>query len=305
MVIDSKTKEFFKKLYELRPELIDIVIPYGNYINSRTPMIVRTKHGLHKIFSTSLTQANRKDLIPSIKSALNKTEYCISQFKEIFGDLYNYDQVLYKNGNSKVIITCRKHGNFLQAPQSHMNGHGCSKCSLGSMTESEFIEKSKTHHSNKYNYEKVKYNGFKDDVIIICPEHGEFSQLPYNHLSTSGCRKCSNELKTSGGSYNMSRLNANKDRFMKTSAIFYYIRLFNDCESFYKIGITTRDIRLRFKCFPYNVQIIDLISTDLYSAYVEEQKVKKANLLNRYIPKIKFGGYTECISTPIGFRINN
>ena len=30
--------------------------------------------------------------------------------------------------NEKVIITCKEHGDFLQSPNGHLNGHGCYKC---------------------------------------------------------------------------------------------------------------------------------------------------------------------------------
>jgi hypothetical protein len=56
---------------------------------------------------------------------------------------------------------------------------------------SEFIEKSIKIHGDKFDYSKVEYNGSHTKVCIICPEHGEFYQLPSNHLSGKECFKCS------------------------------------------------------------------------------------------------------------------
>lgn len=56
---------------------------------------------------------------------------------------------------------------------------------------SEFIEKSKKIHGNRYDYSKVNYLGSNTKVCIICAEHGEFYQLPSNHLSGKECLKCS------------------------------------------------------------------------------------------------------------------
>ena len=60
-------------------------------------------------------------------------------------------------------------------------------------TTEDFIEKSRQIHGNKYNYSKVEYKGIYDEVCIICPEHGEFWQLPNAHLRGKGCKKCAIE----------------------------------------------------------------------------------------------------------------
>ena len=54
----------------------------------------------------------------------------------------------------------------------------------------EFIEKSKQIHGNKYDYSKVEYTNCETKVCIICPEHGEFWQIPYLHTHGSGCPNC-------------------------------------------------------------------------------------------------------------------
>lgn len=58
-------------------------------------------------------------------------------------------------------------------------------------TTDEFIQQAKKVHGDKYDYSKVNYTGQNNDVIIICPIHGEFSQKPAKHRSGSECRKCS------------------------------------------------------------------------------------------------------------------
>jgi very-short-patch-repair endonuclease len=59
-----------------------------------------------------------------------------------------------------------------------------------------FISKSIKIHGEKYNYSKVKYINAKTKVIIICKEHGDFTQTPSNHLSKFNCQKCANNLKS-------------------------------------------------------------------------------------------------------------
>ena len=54
----------------------------------------------------------------------------------------------------------------------------------------EFIQKAQAIHKGKYNYTKVNYVNTKTKVCIICPEHGEFEQIPNSHLSGHGCPLC-------------------------------------------------------------------------------------------------------------------
>lgn len=58
------------------------------------------------------------------------------------------------------------------------------------MTTSEFIQKAQAIHGNKYDYSKVEYVNTHTRICIICPEHGEFWQVPSNHLRNHGCPKC-------------------------------------------------------------------------------------------------------------------
>ena len=61
------------------------------------------------------------------------------------------------------------------------------------LTTEEFIKKSKLIHKDKYDYSKVEYVNSSTEVCIICPEHGEFWQMPSEHLRGHGCRLCGNK----------------------------------------------------------------------------------------------------------------
>ena len=64
------------------------------------------------------------------------------------------------------------------------------------LTNDEFIEKAKQIHGDKYDYSKTNYIKAFSKVCIICPEHGEFWQLPIVHLRGCGCKKCSHMADT-------------------------------------------------------------------------------------------------------------
>ena len=129
------------------------------------------------------------------------TEVFINKAKMVHGDKYDYSKVEYVDSYTKVCIICPIHGEFWQTPNSHLQGRGCKKCvnkfdgQNGSHTLESFIEKANTVHGNKYNYSKVRYVDNRTKVCIVCPEHGEFWQIPQNHLHGAGCRECDNERK--------------------------------------------------------------------------------------------------------------
>ena len=109
---------------------------------------------------------------------------------------YDYSKVNYINTKTKVCITCPIHGDFWQEPYSHLRGCGCSKCAdlkrgeEHALSSEEFIERATLKHATRYDYSKVKYVNSKTKVCIICPIHGEFWQLPHEHLRGRGCKKC-------------------------------------------------------------------------------------------------------------------
>ena len=95
---------------------------------------------------------------------------------------------------------------------------------------------------------------------------------------------------------------------MKSSpATLYCMRLTNDTtkEEFWKVGITTRNdthYRVNEIGKTYVAEVIHEVSGDLYDIWKTEQRLISENKSSRYIPLIKFGGYTECFSTRINLR---
>jgi hypothetical protein len=129
---------------------------------------------------------------------LNTDEF-IRKAKLAHGDKYDYSKVEYIKANVKVLITCKKHGDFNQLPYNHLSGKECIHCSYekrgvnSSTGLNEFIRKAKLAHGDKYDYSKVEYINNTTDITIVCPIHGEFKQTPQTHLKKNGygCKKCS------------------------------------------------------------------------------------------------------------------
>ena len=126
----------------------------------------------------------------------SNAEKFIAKCKEVYGDLYDYSKVKYVHNKQKVCVICPKHGEFWVTPNNHMRGSRCPACfGTPKKTTKQFIEQARKVHGDKYDYSKVKYDGGKVKVCIICPDHGEFWQAPYNHLKGAQCPVCSGVLK--------------------------------------------------------------------------------------------------------------
>lgn len=159
-----------------------------NYINSKSNVcIICPIHG--EFWQQAGSHANGHGCKKCIPNATD-TECFIDKSRKIHGDKYDYSKVEYVNSKTKVCIICQEHREFMQTPNSHLNGRGCSKCSGSYMDYNYFIEKATEKHHNKYDYSKVDYINYNTKICVICPIHGEFWQKPSNHLSGQGCPKC-------------------------------------------------------------------------------------------------------------------
>lgn len=129
------------------------------------------------------------------ESKIKTIDNFVEKSKKIHGDKFNYDKVIYKGRDVKVIISCPVHGEFEQSPRNHFR-NGCKYCGSERqadskrITNSAFIGKAMNRHGNKYSYEKCNYSGGKNRVIIGCQKHGDFAQIANTHLNGAGCPSC-------------------------------------------------------------------------------------------------------------------
>ena len=220
----------------------------------------------------------------------------IEKAKEVHGKTYSYANTVYTNKRTKVTITCKTHGDFLQSPQHHLHGSGCKKCYIFKMKNStqDFIKKATQIHNNKYNYSEFDYIDSYTKSKIICPIHGVFKQTSNTHLDGSGCPSCGKIQ--SGFSLTLFKNRCNKNN--NGVGIFYIIKCFNETEEFYKIGITSKSIKQRYSNksrMPYKYIITQEIQDTPENIFKLENIIKKYFLKFKYEPLFKFhGSSTEC-----------
>ena len=159
--------------------------------------LVCPKHGIFKSRYDHLLNGCGCQECRKENRCQEKWEDFIVKARKIHGDKYEYTKDEDFTGvTSKVKIICPKHGEFKQQGINHIAGQGCPKCyhekmtGKYKMTTKEFIEEAKKIHGDRYDYSKTEYAGKKNKLKIICPKHGEFEQVAYDHLRGFGCEKC-------------------------------------------------------------------------------------------------------------------
>lgn len=166
------------------------------YINSRTELKIICK--LHGVFFQLPSVHTKGNGCPKCSGKeQHTTESFIALAKVIHNDKYIYTNSVYTLGKNKIKIICPIHGEFKQVASDHLCGHGCKSCSSEIIRNSKikskdnFIATANAIHNNKYRYRYLIYTTRKDKVIITCPIHGNFEQIPKSHLAGQGCPHCS------------------------------------------------------------------------------------------------------------------
>lgn len=179
------TKEFIERARSVHGDKYDYSkVEYTGALNK--VIITCAKHGeFHQIANNHISGSGCE-----VCGRHSSTKSFIIKSKSIHGDKYDYSKVEYKNAHTKVCIICPKHGEFWQAPNSHLNGKGCFRCVDHKQTLNEFIQKAKSIHGDRYDYSNVEYEHSQKYITIVCPIHGKFKQTPNSHLSNRGCPKC-------------------------------------------------------------------------------------------------------------------
>lgn len=187
-------EEFLKKAYEIYGDDYD----YSEtiYVDTRTKItVICPKHGKFTIRPNNHISQHQGCKLCGYEcvSGLKKKTYeqFVEEAKEKHKDKYTYVKDSFVDMGKEMDIVCPIHGCFGLSPTRHLQGTGCPDCAGNKrLTTEEFISKAKNKHGNKYIYTKVNYKGNKVKVTIICPEHGEFPQLPNDHLDGHGCPFC-------------------------------------------------------------------------------------------------------------------
>ena len=178
----------------------------------------------------------------------------------IFGEKYLLSEANYQDCKSKIKLYCKEHGYFISTAYHLLQGHGCPKCAVKKnadkkrLTISDCIEKFRGIHGDKYDYSKMKYINIRTKVCIICPEHGEFWQYPYQHIDRkNGCPKCGNIATAS-------KLSKTREDFIKDA-----IKVHGDKYTFKDTIYKNSTTRIKVNCRKHGM--FEILPSNLLQGY--------------------------------------
>ncbi len=167
------------------------------------------------------------------KKRMSKAEF-LERANSLHDSKYDYSAIIYDHGSDKITVICPEHGPWEVLASAHVkrNPTGCPTC--GSIkrakgrctTQNEFVSKAKSIHGDKYDYTRTVYEKGKQKVTVTCPEHGDVSILPRDHLRGSACATCA------------------KAGYQVSSPGFVYILKYDNIT---KVGITNRGSKYRIR----------------------------------------------------------
>lgn len=287
--LDAFKKDFINK-YSDKYDLSLV-----EYKTNKTPVIIICPvHGEFKCRPDHLLRPKRKHACPecsTLSKKWTKEELILTLPRE---DDIDFSKAEYQGLDVIEEFICKIHGKSFRKSWRTLKKYGplCECCRIKPLNI--LLKELKSVHGDKYDYSLIHldYIGAHSKVRIICSYHNEFIQSVSSHLSGTGCPGCSEGTGWS------------KTDFVKYSNLktqgkvhLYVIKCFNKDEEFYKVGLTGRSINKRFKSkkyMPYKYEVLYDFLLDAASAWTLEKNILKTFAQYQYIPKIFFGGYTEC-----------
>jgi len=119
----------------------------------------------------------------------------VTKSKKKWGNQFDYSQTEYINKNTPFTLRCNIHDEtFTVSPRNHTLLGGCPECRRLQKQEA-YLDFVKNVHGDKYDYSKLKFTGIYEQVIVICPTHGEFSLRATNLKEGRGCKECATEIR--------------------------------------------------------------------------------------------------------------
>jgi len=129
--------------------------------------IICTEHGIFEQILSNHINLKQGCIKCANVYLSNKEEFIIKSINK-HGNLYNYDNVIYKGAKKNVDILCKKHGLFSQSPTKHLSGNGCPTCKLSKGEHSIMIYLD----SNKIDYiSQYRIKGFNLIFDFYLPDY--------------------------------------------------------------------------------------------------------------------------------------
>lgn len=257
------------------------------YVDVKRAVRLKDKYG-EIIIKSAESLYNHRANFTFIKVAVNKEKYIENYIKYNNKNVPNFTVIKYTN---KANVLCdTKYGKILTSVKTLITTKLFVFSSYINKNEA-FINMSKEKFGDQFNYENLNIKGVQEKIILYCNKHnGHIDVLIANHLNNGGCRVCNKR-----GIYCSKISERNSDEWKKEHITFYLLNLYNKEENFFKLGLSLdTDARIRKIKSTYEVLPIFYVKITKYMSNEAESYFLGKYSKNKYVPLLKFSGYTEC-----------
>lgn len=120
-------------------------------------------------------------------------ETFIDRASRIHNNEYTYNNVCIGTCGTKISITCPNHGDFLMTLNKHLSGQKCPKCKGLYKDKDYLLCLFNDLYAGKYQYDDIIDTKSETKITIICPIHGSFQKMIYQHSNGKGCPRCARD----------------------------------------------------------------------------------------------------------------
>ncbi len=201
-------------------------------------------------------------------------EQFIEHAIKVWGERFDYSDVVYKNALSKIKIFDNSRNVWIEQIASlHLKGF-----EPKFFNTEIFIIESKLISDYLYTYNSCEYINKSTNLTITCPHHGDFSVKPFNHLNYGECcNKCDKYY------YNKKVI-----KFLNSKNILFLQEYkFQDCKNIYLLPFDFFIPSMRTVIEFDSIKNFQPISLDAYKHLKINDKIKNDYCEENYINLIR------------------
>lgn len=204
-----KKKKPEEALAEMQALWPDYDFSKFNYVGSYSEStVICPKHGERTRTFKNITRKWGSACDRCASNTPKNTEIFLEEIKTLYPETWEectYEKVQYTTALSKVVITCKKHGEFEIQPSNlcfNPRGNVCPKCNIANRsrallsTKEKFLSGIPEGRDLLDKFDKVNYEGRLSPVEMICKDHGSYLIKPSDYTRGRRCNKCANKIST-------------------------------------------------------------------------------------------------------------
>jgi very-short-patch-repair endonuclease len=153
--MSSKTQIFIQKAKLVHGDKYDY--SKVTYINSRSKICIICRiHGDYIQKANNHLNGNGCSIC---SKKFQNIDMFIERATKVHNGIYDYSKFIYQTTDTKSVIVCPVHGDFMQSPHMHISGRGCPKCksSKGELKILHWLQQNHIKYEHEFRFKNCRY----------------------------------------------------------------------------------------------------------------------------------------------------